>query len=95
MASREPLNKEQIEQALAELDNWNFEDDQLVTSFEFEDFRSAVSFIVRIAFEAEEMNHHPEIFNVYNVVDIGLNTHDAGGKVTTMDVDLAKRIDAL
>lgn len=95
MASREPLSKEQIEQAMSELDDWNFEDDQLVTSFEFEDFRSAVSFIVRVAFEAEEMNHHPEIFNVYNTVDIGLNTHDAGGKVTALDVDLAKRIDAL
>ena len=95
MASREPLSKEQIEQALKDLEDWNFEDDQLVTSFEFEDFRSAVSFIVRVAFEAEEMNHHPEIFNVYNTVDIGLNTHDAGGKVTATDVELAKKIDAL
>lgn len=95
MASREPLSKEQIEQALSELDDWDFEDDQLVTSFKFEDFRSAVSFIVRVAFEAEEMDHHPEIFNVYNTVDIGLNTHDAGGKVTAMDVELARKIDAL
>ncbi len=95
MPSREPLSKEQIEQALSNLDGWDFEDDQLVTSFEFEDFRSAISFIVRVAFEAEEMDHHPEIFNVYNTVDIGLNTHDAGGKVTAMDVELATKIDAL
>lgn len=95
MASREPLSKEQIEQALKDLEDWNFEDNQLVTSFEFQDFRSAVSFIVRVAFEAEEMNHHPEIFNVYNTVDIGLSTHDAGGKVTATDVELAKKIDAL
>ncbi len=95
MPAREPLSEEQIQQALSELDGWEFEDDQLVTSFEFEDFRSAVSFIVRIAFEAEEMNHHPELFNVYNTVDIGLNTHDAGGKVTATDVELAKKIDAL
>lgn len=95
MPAREPLSEEQIKQALEELDGWEFEDDQLVTSFEFEDFRSAVAFIVRIAFEAEAMNHHPELFNVYNTVDIGLSTHDAGGKVTAKDVELARKIDAL
>lgn len=95
MPAREPLSEEQINQALEELDGWEFDDDQLVTSFEFEDFRSAVAFIVRLAFEAEAMNHHPELFNVYNTVDIGLSTHDAGGKVTATDVELARKIDAL
>lgn len=95
MPSRDPLSKEEIEAALKELEGWDFEDDQLATSYEFDDFRSAISFIVRIAFEAEAMNHHPEILNVYNQVDIALSTHDAGGKVTAMDVELAKKIEAL
>lgn len=95
MPSREPLTKEAIAAALDELEGWELDDGQLSTSYEFEDFRSAVSFIVRIAFEAEAMNHHPEIFNVYNQVDIALSTHDAGGKVTEMDVALAKKIEAL
>lgn len=95
MPSREPLSKEEIDAALKELEGWEYEDDQLATSYEFEDFASAVSFIVRIAFEAEAMNHHPEIFNVYNQVDLALSTHDAGGKVTALDVELAKKIEAL
>lgn len=95
MPAREPLSKEQIAKALEDLEGWDFEDDQLVTSYEFDDFRAAVAFIVRVGFEAEELNHHPEIFNVYNTVDLGLNTHDAGGKVTEMDVALAKKIEAL
>ena len=90
-----PLSKEEIEKALGDLMGWSFESDQLKKSFEFEDFREAVSFIVRVAFEAEEMNHHPEMKNVYSKVEIALNTHDAGGKVTQKDVELAKRIDGL
>lgn len=95
MPARDPLTEEEIRNALAQLDGWEFDEDQLVTSFEFEDFRSAVAFIVRLAFEAEAMNHHPELFNVFNRVDIGLSTHDAGGKVTATDIELARRIDAL
>ena len=95
MPSREPLSKEEIDAALTELEGWVFEDDQLATSYEFEDFKSAIAFIVRIAFEAEEMNHHPEIFNVFNQVDLALSTHDAGGKVTALDVEFAKKIEAL
>jgi len=51
-----------------------------------------MSFMVRVSFEAEAMNHHPEWSNVYNCVAIRLNTHDAGGKVTAKDVELAQRL---
>lgn len=93
--SRSPLSKQEIDQALKELDGWAFEDDRLTKSYSFDDFRAAVSFIVRVAFEAEELNHHPTLTNVYNQVDIALNTHDVGGKVTGTDVKLAKKIDSL
>lgn len=92
---RTPLSREEIDRALEELDGWTFEGDALKKSFTFDDFRSAVTFIVRLSFEAEEMNHHPALSNVYNQVELALNTHDAGGKVTEMDVTLAKKIDGL
>ena len=92
---RTPLSNEEIDDALETLDGWTFEDDQLKMSLEFDDFRSAIAFIVRLSFEAEEVNHHPMLYNVYNEVDIALNTHDAGGKVTEMDVKLAQKIDQL
>ena len=93
MASREPLSDDAIEQALADLDGWRHDDDKLKKTFELSDFRAAISFIVRLSFYAEEMNHHPELENVYNTVSIALTTHDAGNKVTQMDVDLAKKIE--
>ena len=39
------------------------------------------------------MDHHPEIFNCFNRVEISLNTHDAGGKVTEKDFSLANAIE--
>jgi 4a-hydroxytetrahydrobiopterin dehydratase len=54
-----------------------------------------MSFILRISYEAEELEHHPALFNCYNRVEISLNTHDVGNKVTQMDFDLALVIDSV
>jgi 4a-hydroxytetrahydrobiopterin dehydratase len=91
--ARIPLTKPKINAALAELPGWSFDDNRLKKAFQFKSFREAMAFIVRLAFEAEQMNHHPEIHNVYNRVALALNTHDAGGRVTAMDVELAKRVE--
>jgi len=90
-----PLPKPQIMAALADLPGWTFKGDALAKSFKFGSFREALSFMVRVGFEAEAMDHHPDWTNVYNRVAIRLNTHDAGGKVTAKDVELAKIIQAV
>ncbi len=90
-----PLSKDEITTALSELEGWSHEEDKLKKEFSFDNFRDAMAFITRIAFEAEEQVHHPEIFNVYNTVNIALSTHDAGGKVTEKDLKLAKSIESL
>ena len=89
------LKRTQIAQALAEIPGWTFKRDALAKEFKFGSFREALSFMVRVSFEAEAMDHHPEWTNVYNRVAIRLNTHDAGGKVTAKDVALAKKIQAI
>jgi 4a-hydroxytetrahydrobiopterin dehydratase len=73
---------------------WKEKNDRLVCDFVFDDFKSAFAFMTRVAFEAEAMNHHPDWLNIYNKVTIHLSTHDAGGKVTDKDYELAERIDA-
>ncbi len=90
-----PLSEDKIAEALSDLDGWSHEDDKLKKDFSFDNFRDAIAFINRIAFEAEEQVHHPELFNVYNSVSIALSTHDAGGKVTEKDLKLAKTIESL
>lgn len=91
----EPLSKQELEESLKNLDGWKSENDKLVKDFEFEDFTAALAFIVKVGVKAEKMNHHPELFNVYNKVNIKLSTHDAGGKVTGKDVELAKAIESI
>ena len=87
-----PLTAAEIKAALATLPGWADERDALAKSFKFGSFREAMSFMVRVSFEAEAMDHHPDWSNVYNRVAIRLNTHDAGGKITAKDVELAQRI---
>jgi 4a-hydroxytetrahydrobiopterin dehydratase len=91
----EPLSNDAIKQALNDLPGWSHKEDKLKKTYKFNSFREAMGFIVRIGFEAEAANHHPELFNVYSTVEIALSTHDADGKVTQKDVDLAGDIERI
>ncbi len=88
-----PLTTPEIEEALASLPGWTYDGHRLRKTYVLSSFREAVSFIVRIAFDAEERDHHPELTNVYNRVTVALTTHDAGDRVTSRDVDLALAIE--
>ncbi len=91
--SRRPLTSAEIRKALAALPGWVFERDALAKEFQFENFRDALAFMVRVGFEAEALDHHPEWTNIYDRVIVRLNTHSAGGKVTAKDVGLARRME--
>ncbi len=90
-----PLSPDEVASALAALPGWRLERDALAKEFKFGSFRDALAFMVRVGFEAEAADHHPEWTNVYNRVAIRLNTHSAGGKVTSKDVELAKVIETV
>lgn len=91
----DPLSENRIKEELKKLNGWEFKDDKIHREFSFSDFKTALSFIVRVGFDAEDQGHHPELFNVYNTVQISLATHDAGDKVTEKDINLAKAVDAI
>ena len=82
--------------ALSELTNWREVDgrDAISRSFSFADFNAAWGFMNRVALKAEQMDHHPEWFNVYSTVDVTLSTHDCGG-LSEKDIVLAKFIDSV
>jgi 4a-hydroxytetrahydrobiopterin dehydratase len=75
--------------------NWIETNNSLYQKFIFKNFSEAFAFITRVALEAEKINHHPTWSNTWNVVEIWLNTHDAGNTITELDHKLAKKIDAL
>ena len=89
------LTIREIKDKRSSMKGWSCIEDKLKKSFLFDNYRDAMSFIVRLSYEADGQNHHPEVFNCYNRVEILLNTHDAGGKVTKKDFDLALAIDAI
>jgi 4a-hydroxytetrahydrobiopterin dehydratase len=74
---------------------WEEKNNTLYRKFEFKNFSEAFSFMTRVALEAEKADHHPLWTNVYNKVEIWLNTHDAGDVVTAKDHALSKKIDKL
>lgn len=83
--------------ATAKLSDWNIkagDRDAIDKTFKFADFKTAFAFMTASALKAEQMDHHPEWFNVYNRVEVTLTTHDADG-VTALDVELATYMDQL
>jgi len=90
------LDEESRASALAGLPGWTYDVQTkgIARTFRFRDFSAAWGFMTRVALAAEKADHHPEWTNVWNRVDVLLNTHDAGG-LTARDVALAGEIDAL
>lgn len=74
---------------------WQEKENELYRSFEFKDFSEAFAFMTRVALLAEQHQHHPNWNNVWNKVEIHLNTHDEGDIVTDKDRRLAAAIDKL
>jgi 4a-hydroxytetrahydrobiopterin dehydratase len=79
--------------ALKELAGWTEVQgrDAINKSFKFKNFNEAWGFMSRVALLAEQMDHHPEWFNVYNRVEITLSTHDCNG-LSERDIKLARAI---
>ena len=74
---------------------WKEDNNKLYRKFQFKNFSEAFGFMTRVALAAEKMDHHPLWTNVYNTVEIWLNTHDAGDVITEKDHKLAALIDKL
>jgi 4a-hydroxytetrahydrobiopterin dehydratase len=83
------LTEFEIEKKLENFPDWDYYENALHSEFEFDSFKNCMSAMMRIAFECEILHHHPEWKNVYNILEIKLTTHDAGG-VTELDFKLAE-----
>lgn len=85
----------QVAQQMVQLPLWRFSEDRgglIEREFRFADFRGAFAFMTELALFAERHDHHPEWFNVYNRVKIGLTTHEVKG-VSIRDIEFALAAD--
>ena len=84
-----------FEDVLKNLNSWKVSNDgreAIIKDFEFSDFKSAFSFMTKVALKAEELGHHPEWFNVYKTVEVTLKTHDVNS-LSDLDKKLSEKMD--
>jgi 4a-hydroxytetrahydrobiopterin dehydratase len=62
-----------------QLSGWTLDEQTIRRQFTFDGFRQAVAFVVRIGFDAEEADHHPDILINYKRVTLTFTTHSEGG----------------
>ncbi len=88
------LSEEELGAALEGLPGWERAGDRIAKQYRFDGFPTAVAFVVRISYEAEAADHHPDLDIRYDKVTVALSTHSEGG-ITDKDVALARTIEGL
>ena len=89
------LSSEEIKEKLEILNGWFYLDGSIVKEFKLKSFSDAVAFLVKVGFEAEKMEHHPDLLlHSWNKLKITLSAHSGGG-VTENDFNLAQTIDTI
>ena len=68
------------------LTGWELDGDAIRRQFTFAGFPEAVAFVVRLGFDAEAADHHPDILINYKRVTLTYSTHSEGG-LTEKDFD--------
>jgi 4a-hydroxytetrahydrobiopterin dehydratase len=84
------LSDEEVDERLP--DGWERTDDEIVRTYEFDDYLAGVAFAVDVGEVAEEEFHHPEIVIGYETVEVRLTSHEEGG-LTEKDIRLANLFD--
>jgi 4a-hydroxytetrahydrobiopterin dehydratase len=82
----------ELDEALASLPAWEVVDGRLHRQLHFADFAAAFAFMTAVAAEAEQLDHHPDWCNSWNVVTVDIVSHAAGG-ITARCVALARAVD--
>ena len=94
MALPDRLDGIELERELADRPAWKREGLMITRTAAFPSFTAAIRAVDAIALIAEELNHHPDIDIRWRTVRLALTTHDVGG-LSTLDIEAARRIDAL
>ena len=94
MTGEAKLSAEQVEALLVDLPGWSTSNDRLRKRFVFPNFSLAFGFMARAALEAEKLDHHPNWYNCYGMVEVELWTHRVEG-VTGLDIRLARAMNEI
>ena len=88
------IEEKELDSFIEKNPSWIIKNKTIKKEFKFTNFIEAFSFMTKVAFLSEKMDHHPNWRNSYNKVIIELTTHDMNG-ITSNDIKLAKCINEL
>lgn len=88
------LSDDEISKGLESLPGWERAGDDITKQFTLGNFRDSVAFVVRLSYEAEAANHHPDLEIRWNRVLVRLSTHSEGG-VTGKDLEMAAAVEGV
>lgn len=88
-----------IKASMKSISDWTLTEDSangdsIFKSFDFNDFKSAFTWMTQAAQLAERNDHHPNWSNLYSSVNVKLTTDDRHC-LSSFDVQLARQMDAL
>lgn len=90
------LTWDEAEKLKKEVDNWVLEEKnghlQISKRFKFKDFKQSLEFVNKVGEIAQEQDHHPNLYIIYNKVKVVLYTHIIGG-LHENDFIIAAKID--
>ena len=94
MAKMTTIGKPEALKRLKKLAGWRLARVSIRRKFTFAGFPDALAFVVRLGFDAEAADHHPDILVNYKRVTLTYTTHSEGG-LTKKDFDGAAQASAL
>ncbi len=100
MVEKKALTEQELETSLQEMaPEWKRDNNEKGLPFIYRvhhapSFMEGIEFVRRVAQEAENNNHHPDILINYKRITVRYWTHTVAG-VTLADVQMAQKIDPL
>jgi 4a-hydroxytetrahydrobiopterin dehydratase len=91
----EPLSPQEIEDRLAELPGWTADGNRLARTYRLPSHVAAAALVMHVAAVQDELNHHSDLTLGYDTVALTVSTHSAGGRLTALDFELARRVESL
>jgi len=88
------LSEEELAKGLAEVPGWAVEDGTLARTFTFKTYKDGLVFAAAVGYEADKLDHHPDMTIGYAKVRVTTVTHDAGA-LTDVDLTLARLVQRL
>ena len=88
------LNERETLKELSEIEGWIFNNNTIKKTYRFKTYMDSISFINRLAAQAEKINHHPDMIVGWCEIELLFTSHEQGG-VTSNCIKMAKKADSL